>query len=157
MLLQTGTFESTLDDKGRVVIPAPLRERYNGELLIMQGKELCVWVMTPAGFEHFIETFEKESVENELSAKEIDAFEYQHISTKCSVDMDPKTGRIPIQAILRNYASLTKDCLVLSIKGRLEIWNAKEYKSFMEEVRQINKITHEKMHGKVNFFLEEKA
>jgi MraZ protein len=157
--LQTGTFESTLDDKGRVVIPAPLRESYTGKLVITQGKELCVWVMTSAGYAYYISTFkkelEKESAENEWSSEEIEAFEYQHESTAQQVDIDPKTGRIPIPAFLRSYANLTKDCLVVSIKGHLEIWNADLYKSFMEEVRIINKNTHKKMRGKVSFFLEE--
>jgi len=153
--LQTGTFESTLDDKGRVVIPAPLRERYTGKLVITQGKELCVWVMTSAAYEHFISTFKKESKENEWTAEEIEAFEYQHISTASTVDIDPKTGRIPISVILRSYANLTKDCLVVSIKGHLEIWNVEYNKAFMEEVRNINKDVHKRMHGKVNFFVEE--
>ena len=155
LMLQTGTFESTLDDKGRVVIPAPLRERYAEKLIVTQGKELCVWVMTSAAYEHFISTFKKESKENEWSSDEIEAFEYQHVSTASQVFIDPKTGRIPIPAILRSYASLSKDCLVVSIKGHLEIWNADLNKTFMEEVRLINKNTHKKMHGKINFFQEE--
>jgi MraZ protein len=150
-VLLTGTFESTLDDKGRVVIPAQLRERYTGKLKIMQGKELCVWVMTSAAYEHFI----AKSIENGWSSDEIEAFEYQHVSTAYSVDIDPKTGRIPIAPILRSYANLTKDCLVVSIRGHLEIWNTELNKVFMEEVRLINKNTHKKMQGKVNFFLEE--
>jgi MraZ protein len=155
LVLNTGTFESTLDDKGRVVIPALLRERYTGTLVIMQGKEQCVWVMTLAGFQHFISTFKTESIENEWTSEEIEAFEYQHISTAQKVDIDPKTGRIPVPAFLRTYANLTKDCLVVSIKGHLEIWNAELNKAFMEEVRLINKNTHKKMHGKANFFMEE--
>lgn len=154
-VLQTGTFESTLDDKGRVVIPAPLRERYTGKLVVTQGKELCIWVMTSAAYEHFIATFKKESIENEWTAEEIEAFEYQHVSTACPVDIDPKTGRIPIPAILRSYANVTKDCLVVSIKGHLEIWNVDLNKTFMEEVRSINKNVHKRMQGKVNFFAEE--
>jgi len=158
-VLKTGTFESTLDDKGRVVIPAALRESYTGKLVITQGKELCVWVMTLAGYEYYISTFkkefERESVKNEWSYEEIEAFEYQHESPMQLVEVDPRTGRIPITAILRSYANLIKDCLVVSIKGHLEIWNADLYKSFMEEVRIINKNTHKKMHGKVNLFMEE--
>ena len=155
LILQTGTFESTLDDKGRVVIPAPIRERYTEKLIVMQGKEQCVWVMTPQAFDHFIATFRKESIENKWSSDEIEAFEYQHVSTASQVYVDAKTGRIPIPAILRTYACLTKDCLVVSIKGHLEIWNADLNRSFMEEVRLINKNTHKKMQGKINFFPDE--
>jgi MraZ protein len=154
-LLQIGTFESTLDDKGRVVIPAPLREHYTGKLVITQGKELCVWVMTMAAYEHFIATFKRESKENNWTYDEIEAFQYQHLSTANPVDIDPKTGRIPIPAILRNYANLTKDCLVVRKNGHLEIWNAELNKIFMEEVRLINRNTHKKMEGRVSFFINE--
>jgi len=155
LVLHTGTFESTLDDKGRVVIPASLRDRYSGTLVIMQGKELCVWVMRPATYEHFMSTFKKQSIEEGWNAEEIEAFQYQHESTAFTVEVDPKTGRIPIPAICRTYANLTKDCLVISINGHLEIWNAELNKAFMEEVRQINKNTHKKMLGKINFFAGE--
>jgi MraZ protein len=153
--LQTGTFESTLDDKGRVVIPAPLRERYNGKLVVTQGKELCVWVMPSVTYERLLTKFKKKCEEKALSSEEIEAFQYQHESTAFSVEIDPKTGRIPVPAFLRSYANLTKDCLVVSINKHLEIWNADYNKNFMEEVRLINKNTHKKLLGKVNFFADE--
>jgi MraZ protein len=153
--LQTGTFESTLDDKGRVVIPASLRERYTGKLVITQGKELCVWVMSSATFERLLSKFKKKCEEKALSSEEIEAFQYQHESTAFSLEIDPKTGRIPVPAFLRSYANLTKDCLVVSINNHIEIWNKDYNKNFMEEVRVTNKNTHKKLLGKVNFFSDE--
>ena len=153
--LQTGTFESTLDDKGRVVIPAPLRDLYTGKLVITQGKELCVWVMQSTTFQRFLSKFKKKCAEKALSSEEIEAFQYQHESTAFSVEIDPKTGRIPIPAFLRTYANLTKNCLVVSVNNHLEIWNEDYNKNFMEEVRLINKNTHKKLLGKVNFFSDE--
>ena len=157
LVLQTGTIESTLDDKGRVVIPASFRDRYTGKLVITQGTEKCVWVMTPAAYIHFIETNKKESIENNWSADEIDAFEYQYESAASYVDMDVKTGRIPIPSILRTYANLIKDCYVVMLKGHLEIWNQELNKTFMEEVRLINKDTHKKTRGRVSVFLNEET
>jgi len=153
--LQTGTFESTLDNSGRVVIPLSLRERYTGKLVITQGKEKCVWVMKSAIYEKFLSKFKKKCEENALSSEEIEAFQYQHESTAFSVEIDSKNGRIPVPAFLRSYANLTKDCLVVSVNNHLEIWNADYNKEFMEEVRLINKNTHKKLLGKVNFFSNE--
>ncbi|MDR2596213.1 MAG: division/cell wall cluster transcriptional repressor MraZ [Treponema sp.] len=150
-----GTLESTLDDKGRVVIPASLRDYYSGMLMITRGVEHCLWVMTTAAYEKFLEKFKKESKERNLSSEEIMAFYYQHESTAQSVEIDPKTGRIPIPAVLRSYANLTKDCLIVSIKGHLEIWNAELNKAFMDEVQAINKNIHKKLFGQINFFSDE--
>jgi MraZ protein len=153
--LRTGTFESTLDDKGRVVIPAPLRERYTGKLVITQGKEKCVWVMPAETYEKLLQKFKKIRQDETLSSEEIEAFLYQHESTAFSVEIDQKTGRIPVPAFLRTYANLAKECLVVSINNHLEIWNADYNKIFMEEVRLINKNTHKKLLGKVDFFSDE--
>ena len=149
--LKTGTIESTLDDKGRVVIPAPFREHYTDKLVITQGKEECVWVIRATTYQKFLSKFKKKCEEEAISPKQIEAFKYQHESTAFSVEIDPKTGRIPIPAFLRSYAKLTKDCLVVSVSNHLEIWNADSNKKFMEDVRLINKDTHEK----INFFSEE--
>ena len=153
--LQTGTFESTLDDRGRVVIPVTLREQYTGNLVITQGKEKSVWIMQYSKFEKMLQKFKQYYKENNLSSEEIEAFCYQHESTAFLVEIDSKTGRIPVPAFLRSYASLSKDCLVVNINKRIEIWNTDNHQTFMEEVRQINKNIHKKLHGIVNFYSAE--
>ena len=153
--LNSGTFDSTLDEKGRVVIPAFLRDKYSEKIVVTQGVENCVWVLTIPTFENLLKKFKKESKERNLSSEEIEAFYYQHESPARLVEIDPKTGRIPIPVNLRNYAQLTKDCLVVSIKNHLEIWNTELNKAFMDEVRLLNKGIHKKMLGQVNFFSED--
>jgi len=153
--LKTGTFESTLDDKGRVVIPASLRDRYTGKLVITQGKEKTVWIIPSATYEKLLLKFKKGLEDNNLSSEEIEAFMYQHESTAFSVEIDTKTGRIPVPAFLRSYANLSKECLIVSINNHIEIWNADLHRTFMEEVRLINKNTHKKLLGKINLFSDE--
>jgi MraZ protein len=147
--LQTGTFESTLDDKGRVVIPASLREHYSGELVLTQGEEKCVWIMTPAAYEIFQKKLN--DLPESLNYDEFSAFQYLYKAPVKKVEIDIKTGRIQIPGALRSYASLSKDCLVLSINGHLEIWNADDYRTFMNETRLKVKEAMKKL-GRVNFF-----
>jgi MraZ protein len=153
--LLTGTFESTLDDKGRVVIPAILREYYSGNLFVFRGVEKCVWVMTPDKYYTKLRDFEKQCEANSFTSEEIEAFTYQHVTTRHQVEIDPKTGRILIPVNLKSYANLTKDCLVVSVNDHLEIWNTELNNAFMEEVRLINKNIHKKMTGKANFLPKE--
>jgi len=156
-VLQTGTIESTLDEKGRVVIPASMRDRFTGKLVITQGKEECVWIMTPEKYKSYLRKFREELDNKEITAEEYEAFQYQLESTAETREIDFKTGRIAIPAFLRTYAHLNKDCrdcLVVSIRNHLEIWNAEQHKIFMNEVRQINKNTHKKLLAKVDFFAD---
>jgi MraZ protein len=148
--LQTGTFESTLDDKGRVVIPASLRDRYTGKLVITQGLESCVWIMTPVVYEKFLQTLD--NLEETLTYDEIEAFRYQHEAPARYVEVDEKTGRVPVPAALRTYASLSRDCLVLSIDGHLEVWNIDKYSIFSGETQLAAKEAKKKLVGKVALF-----
>jgi len=150
--LLTGTFESTLDDKGRVVIPAPLRDRFDGELVITQGKDLYVWVMTAGDYEKFMETLKKSA----SSLEEYSAYQYQFEAPAKVTEIDKKTGRIPVPAAIRSYANLSRDCLVLSINGRLEIWNADTYRTHMHEIQQTAKEAMKKL-GAKDFFSKEEG
>ena len=152
--LMTGTFQSTLDDKGRVVIPAPLRDRYHGELVITQGREFCVWIMTGKTFEKFLETLENTA--SSLDNEEYMAFQYQHVAPAQIAEIDQKSGRIPVPSAIRSYARLSKDCLILSINGHLEIWNAEAYRSYMQEMQLKAKEAMRKL-GPVHFFPKEGA
>jgi MraZ protein len=149
--LQTGTFESTLDDKGRVVIPASLRDHYSGELVLTQGEENCVWIMTAKAYEVFQKKLS--DLPESLNYDEFSAFQYLYKAPVKKVEIDPKTGRIQIPSALRFYASLTTDCLVLSINGHLEVWNSDAYRAFMNETRLKVKEAMKKL-GRVNFFPE---
>ena len=149
-LLQTGTFESTLDDKGRVVIPASLRDRYTGSLVITQGLESCVWIMTQDVFKDFLKTID--NLDDTLSYEEIEAFKYQHEAPARMVEIDSKTGRIPIPSSLRTHANLSKDCLVLSIDEHLEVWNKDDYAVFSGAIQNIAKEAKKKLAGKVALF-----
>ena len=152
MELSTGTFESTLDDKGRVVIPSSLRDHYQGELVLTQGEENCVWIMTPKAYEVFQNKIN--NLPESLNYDEFSAFQYLYEGPVKKIEIDSKTGRIQIPSALRFYAKLSRDCLVLSINGHLEIWNAEDYRAFMNETRLKVKEAMKKL-GRMNFFPKE--
>jgi MraZ protein len=130
MELLTGTFESTLDDKGRVSIPARLRERYGNELVITQGgKQHSAWIMTPPVWEQF----EKKLMGSEaVDEEDYNLIQHGFIYPARTVETD-KSGRIPVPAAIRKWASLTKDCLVISAENHLEIWDADFHYAYLNE------------------------
>ena len=148
--LTTGTFESILDEKGRVVIPALMREYYTEKLVATQGLEDCVWIMTIPVYKRLVDSIN--SLEESLTCDQIEAFRYQHEAPARIVEIDSKTGRIPIPTALRNYANLSKECLVLSIDDHLEIWNEEDYIVFRNTKQKIAKKAKKIVGGKVNFF-----
>jgi MraZ protein len=117
-----GIYPSTLDEKGRLSIPIKLRDKYTGDLMIVQALGApCVWIMKPGVYDHMcgrlfgfkeITEFDRLSLERQLVAMDLD------------VD---RTGRIAVPSAMRRYGKLTKDCLVLNLENRLELWDEETY------------------------------
>ena len=54
------------------------------------------------------------------------------IAPALDTDFD-KAGRINISVSLREYANLTKECVVLGIENHIEIWDDESYKRYWDE------------------------
>ena len=129
MELKTGSAESTLDDKGRVSIPIRFREQFQGELVISWGVEHCIWIMKPATWE----TFEKRMRNfRGFNQEEWRYFEYTVLGQIQPAELD-KTGRIAIPPTFRRYASLTRDCMVISAEDRLSVWDTEVFYAYRAE------------------------
>ena len=129
MELKTGSAESTLDDKGRVSIPIRFREQFQGELVISWGMEHCIWIMKPSTWE----TFEKRMRNSRgFNQEEWRYFEYTVLGQIQPAELD-KTGRIAIPPTFRRYASLSRDCMVISAEDRLSIWDTEVFYAYLAE------------------------
>ena len=129
MILQRGSDKSTLDDKGRVNIPVRFREFFQGKLIITRGQERCVWIMTPVLWERLEQA---EGVSEELPQEEWEAFVNKYLSQAEETELD-KAGRIAIPQIIREYANLTKDCIVNRDRDRLSIWDRGIWDAYLTE------------------------
>ena len=128
IVLETGSAESTLDDKGRVNIPKNFREHFQGELIITKGVEPCAMVLKPEVWER-VKQVEKSE---ELTYSEREALKrrlYNHVDV---VEID-NVGRITIPPIIRKYAKLTRNCIVIRDEDRLLIWDSDVYNAYEEE------------------------
>lgn len=133
--LPSGTYESTFDDKNRVIIPAALRECYKGKLVVTQGNLLCVCVFLPEKWKEY-----QDKVQKAFDIKEIDYQQYKLIkhvqiyAAREDIEIDQKTGRIPIAPAVRNWAHLKdkKDCTIISTDECLEIWDTENYYDYLK-------------------------
>ena len=124
-----GEFNVTLDDTGRISLPRRLRDVLGTDKVILtKGEDHCLWLFTP---EHWKE---KEitivSSTNPFSAQ--GRFITRHfIGPKQELDVD-RQGRILIPPSLRDFAELSKDCVVLGQYNYIEIWNEDRYKAYLQ-------------------------
>jgi MraZ protein len=126
-----GSYPSTLDEKGRVNIPKSLREVYNGELVVSMGLRTCARIMRPEVWDKIRERL---MGSNELTEDEQELVELQLIAPRMMADVD-QSGRIAIPPVIRRYARLTKNCLILNMENRLEVWDEELYFAHLDENR----------------------
>ncbi len=126
----TGEYNNTLDEKGRIAFPAKIRSDLpESRLIVTRGIEKCLLAFTPAEW-GVLSTKVRESAS--LFKKQSRSVSRRLIAPAQDIDLD-KAGRLSIPQSLREYAGLEKDCVILGLGNYFEIWDAKEYESYLEE------------------------
>ena len=126
-----GTYSPRLDDKGRLFLPAKFRDELAGGVVITRGQERCLYVFTRAAFAAKAEELQSASLTSR-SARDYSRMFF----SSASDEVPDKTGRVTVAAPLRQYAGLTKDCVVIGANTRLEIWDAAAWQAYEAEQEQ---------------------
>lgn len=123
-----GEFHHNIDDKGRLVIPTKFREELGNTFIIARGIEKCIYVYSNAEWEKLVTKL------NTLPFTKKDARTFTRSffsgATVCEFD---KSGRINITSPLVSYAGLNKECVIIGVNDRLEIWSEDNFDVFMNE------------------------
>ena len=120
-----GEYHHTIDDKGRIIIPAKFRDELGSNFIVTRGIESCLFVYPNKNWDQICEKL------NSLpfTRKDARVFSRFFMSGATNVELD-KQGRINISAPLINHANLTKDCVIIGTGDRLEIWSKEDWDSF---------------------------
>ena len=115
-----GTYNPTMDAKGRMAFPAKLRDQLGSGFVITVGFEGCLYVYSEDEFDKLNQKLEAVSgTAGRLALRRIYAgSEYP----ECD-----KQGRIQISQKLREYAGLDHDITVIGNRNRAEIWDTARY------------------------------
>jgi len=131
MMLLTGEFKVTLDEKGRISLPAQLRRDLPGESLrLTKGEDNCLWLFPAAKWEELVSTTIMENTDP-FSKKDRSLLR-RLIGPSQEVEID-KAGRIPIIQGLREWAGLSKDCIVLGQINYIEIWDEARFQQYLAD------------------------
>src|SRR5208282_1089767 len=130
MNLLTGEFRNTLDEKGRLSLPARLRGELPGnELVLTQGVDACLWLFPP---DQWAILSKKLMESTSLFAARARLVQRRILAPAQEVEVD-KLGRIAIPQRLREFAGLSKECVILGISKYIEIWDGDAYRKYLEE------------------------
>jgi MraZ protein len=126
----TGEYRNSLDEKGRLLIPARIRSEITGNVLILtRGVDKCLWLFAPEEWRRVSESIVGNTSLFHARARLI---QRRIIAPAQEAEID-KAGRINIPATLREYAGLSKEAIILGIKNYIEIWDEDEYQRYWDE------------------------
>ncbi|EST13150.1 division/cell wall cluster transcriptional repressor MraZ [Sporolactobacillus laevolacticus] len=123
-----GEFNHSIDTKGRLIIPSKFREELGDTFVVTRGLDQCLFVY-PMGEWHRIEEKLKALPFTKKDARAFTRFFFSGAS-ECALD---KQGRVSISNGLREYAKLIKDCVVIGVSTRLEIWDQQAWGQYFAQ------------------------
>ena len=131
-----GEYNHTIDTKGRLIIPSKFRETLGDEFVVTKGLDGCLFVYDSKEWQ----SFEEKLKSLPLTNKDARQFARFFLAGAAAVEVD-KQGRILLAAVLRDFAGLEKEVVLVGVASRVEIWskakweNAAEYED-MEEIAE---------------------
>ena len=130
MLFITGEYECKLDAKGRLVLPSKLKsslpETSGNELYLVKGFEPCLLLYPLIEYRKI---YSKIAGLNEFNV-EFRRLQRNFFRGSSPVELD-NAGRFLIPRIMLHHAGLDRDCVLVGMGNRMEIWDPVKYDDFL--------------------------
>lgn len=125
-----GEYESTIDAKGRFLLPSGFKKQLpeDGDTFVInRGFETCLSLYPKKSWNPI---YKKLSALNDFDPK-VREFRRFYLNGAQMVEMD-SAGRLLIPKNLMDYASLEKDIVLVSAIDKIEIWDKVKYQQFFD-------------------------
>lgn len=117
-----GEYAYAIDAKGRVFLPARLREELTGHVVLSKAMDPCINVYSREAFSAFSDRL--------LALPEIELRDVRRFVFGAAQEVSPDSqGRVLLLPALREYAGLKKDVLILGVGDHAEIWDSETYRA----------------------------
>ena len=123
-----GEYHHNIDEKSRLIIPAKFRSELGERFVITKGLDKCLFVYSETEWNKLMQKVSS----LQFTKKNVRAFERTFIGGASLIEFD-KQGRINITSPLVHYANIKKECVIIGVSERLEIWSKEEFESYMND------------------------
>ena len=135
-----GEYQHTIDEKGRVAVPAKFRREISSGAIVTRGLDKCLFVFTKKDWE----TLAKKLVTLPLAQANSRAFVRLMLSGASEAKLDSQ-GRILIPDYLRKFAGLKKSVKVIGVHNRAEVWDGEVWDDYKKKTETASDEIAEKM------------
>lgn len=123
-----GEYHHNIDEKSRLIIPAKFRSELGERFVITKGLDKCLFVYSETEWNKLMQKVSS----LQFTKKNVRAFERTFVGGASLIEFD-KQGRINITSPLVHYANIKKECVIIGVSERLEIWSKEEFESYMND------------------------
>ncbi len=124
-----GKFQAKMDDKGRLFVPAKLREELGEQFFVtygFNGGHKCLTAYTAADWQTMTDNFNNLPIAKRSGPASLIFIN----AAECAPD---KQFRFGLTQNLLSYAGIDREVLIVGRAGQAEIWDAAEYAAFEAE------------------------
>lgn len=123
-----GEYHHNIDEKGRLIIPSKFREEIGKSFVVTKGLDGCLFVYSLVEWEKIVNRLKKLPF-TKKDARTFTRF-FLASATVCEFD---RQGRINLDNSLILYAEIEKECAIIGVNDRLEIWALDKLNKLMQE------------------------
>src|SRR5699024_7832795 len=113
-----GEYQHNIDEKGRMIVPAKFRGGLGDQFVLTRSLDNCLFIY-PLEEWKVLETKLKNLPLTKKDDRNFTRFFFSG-TVECELD---KQGRISVPQTLRTYSKLEKECIVIGVSNRVEIWS----------------------------------
>ena len=117
-----GEYSHSVDAKGRIIMPAKFREILGEEFVVTKGLDGCLFVYPNKEWENIENKFR----EIPLTTKDARKFSRFFFAGAADCEVD-RQGRVLIPSVLREFAGLNKEVVLVGVLNRIEIWSKERW------------------------------
>lgn len=126
--LLIGEYHHSIDEKGRLTIPAKFREDLGERFILTKGLDSCLFLFPLAEWKTVEERLRSLSV----TRADARAFTRLLFAAATEGEMD-KQGRVVIPRELRDYAKISSEAAIIGVSTRVEVWAEAEWRQYREQ------------------------
>lgn len=126
-----GTHTPKLDEKNRLILPAKFREELSSGIVVTRGQERCLFLFGASEFASVHEKIRQAPVTSKQARDYLRVF-----LSGASDEVPDRQGRITLPALLREYAGLNRELVIIGVGSRAEIWDATTWQQYLASNEQ---------------------